>query len=195
MRLLLAPGVAVAALLAACATHPTQELRDATTRNANVDQRMLVPEDGGGGAAQVQRYQLAPTEVFRMPQPLDAGNPALPEDSPRQALAPTTVCVRVVVDTQGSVQRVEPLADRQECSAGARAEHADLMQAALGKVGQWRFEPAAVCHFAANHPPADPQSCAGAQTIEPVPVTLLYAFTFEVEQGQVHVQRGGMGDR
>lgn len=187
--------VSMAMLMSACATHPAAAPREVLTRNANVDQRMLAPEGGAGGPARIERYTLAPTEVFRMPQPQDAGNPELPADSPRQTLAPTTVCARVIVDAQGGVQRVEPLADRDDCAAGTDAASADLVQAMVSKVRQWRFEPAAICHFAADLPPADPQSCEGAQSIEPVPVTLLYAFTFEVEQGRVRVESGGMRGR
>lgn len=186
--------LALALLLSACATHRAVEAQDTTVRNANVDQRMLTPE-GGTGGGKVERYTLSPTEVFRMPQPLQADNPALPADSPRQTLAPTTVCARVILDAQGAVQRAEPLTDRDECAAGAQPDYADLVQATLDKVRQWRFEPAAVCHFAADQPPADSQRCDGARSIEPVPVTLLYAFTFEVEQGRVRVERGGVGGR
>jgi hypothetical protein len=183
-----------ALLLAACATHPAAP-EEATVRNANVDQRMLTPEGGGGASGKIERYELAPTEVFRMPQPRDAPNPGLPDDSPRQTLAPTTVCARVIVDAQGAVQRVEALADRDDCAAGSDAANADLVQAMLGQVRQWRFMPAALCHFAADKPPADSESCMGAQTVEPVPVTLLYAFTFEVEQGRVHVESGDVRRR
>lgn len=185
---------ALTLLLSACATHPLDQTQDNLVRNANVDQRMLTPE-GGDGAGKIERYALARTEVFRMPQPVQADNPALPADSPRQTLAPTTVCARVILDARGEVLRAEPLADRAECAAGAQPDNADLVQAMLAQVRQWRFEPAAVCHFSAEHPPADPERCDGAQSVEPVPVTLLYAFTFEVEQGRVRVERGGVGGR
>ncbi len=195
MRRLLVASVGFVVLASGCATHPVAAPEEAAVRNANVDQRMLTPESGGGGGAQVQRYALAPTEVFRMPQPQEAPSPALPNDSPRQTLAPTTVCARVIIDAQGAVQRAELLADREDCAAGSEAANADLVQAMLGKVRQWRFAPAALCHFAADRPPTDNQSCQGAQRVEPVPVTLLYAFTFEVEQGRVHVETGGMRGR
>ncbi|SEL70981.1 hypothetical protein SAMN05428989_2305 [Pseudoxanthomonas sp. GM95] len=195
MQARLGSCIAIALFLSGCATHPVADSPDATTRNTNVDQRMLTPEGDGGASGKIERYELAPTEVFRMPAPTEAGNPELRADSPRQTLAPTTVCARVVLDAQGDVQRAELLDDREDCAAGAQASNADLVQAMLGKVRQWRFAPAALCHFAADHPPADSTSCEGAQSVEPVPVTLLYAFTFAVEQGHVHVESGGMGGR
>jgi len=195
MRRLLVSSAALVALASGCATQPAAGPEDATVHNTNVDQRMLPPDSPGGSGAKAERYTLAPSEVFRMPQPQDVGNPELPADSPRQTLAPTTVCARVIVNAEGSVQRAESLADRDDCAASSDAANADLVQAMLAKVQQWRFEPAAVCHFAADRPPQDDQNCDGAQTVEPVPVTLLYAFTFEVEQGRVHVETGGMGGR
>jgi hypothetical protein len=178
-------------LVAGCATRADAPPPHTMSRNTNVDQRLLTPE-GAGSAAKVERYALAPSEVFRMPQPQDAGNPELPADSPRQTLAPTTVCARVVIDASGAVQRAEVLDDRSECAAGGQADNADLVAAMLDKVRHWRFVPAALCRFAAGQSPAQPGKCEGAQSVEPVPVTLLYAFTFEVEQGRVRVERGGV---
>lgn len=193
MRAGLVAGALVTLSLAGCANRLVTQTQDTLTRNANVDQRMLMPEGGADGAAKVKRYALSPSEVFRMPQPQDAGNPELPADSPRQTLAPTTVCARVVIDAAGAVQRAEVLDDRDECAAGAQSANADLVAAMLGKVRQWRFVPAALCRFAANQSPLASGQCDGAQSVKPVPVTLLYAFTFEVEQGRVRVERGGMG--
>ncbi len=187
--------VAAALLVSSCASRPAAGPQDLLIRNANVDQRMLMPQAGAVISGKIERYTLAPTEVFRMPQPREAGNPQLPTDSPRQRLAPTTVCAQVIVDAQGGVQRAEALDDREDCAAGRDAANADLVQAMLSTVRQWRFTPAAICHFAADKPPASNDSCEGAQTVEPVPVTLLYAFTFEVEQGRVHVETGGMRGR
>ena len=58
----------------------------------SVDQRMLLPSASASAAGAVSSYQLRPQERFRMPRPLDAAMPELPADSPRNALAPTTVC-------------------------------------------------------------------------------------------------------
>ena len=52
----------------------------------------------------------------------------------------------------------------------------------------WKYSPAAVCHFAPGKVPSDCGDCQGAERVEPVPVSLLYAFTFEIVKGQ-HVVR------
>ena len=156
-----------------------------------VDQRMLLPSASASAAGAVSSYQLRPQERFRMPRPLDAAMPELPADSPRNALAPTTVCARIVVSEQGAVQRVHPLDDRDECHAGAAMENADLMQAVQERLLQWTFAPAAVCTWDAGSRPATADDdCAGAAKVEAVPVTLLYAFTFEIREGRASV-RGG----
>ena len=51
-------------------------------------------------------------------------------------------------------------------------------------------EPAAICHYR-EVAPKRPGDCADAERIEPVPVTLNYAFTFQMERGQMRVKRAG----
>ncbi len=178
-------------LLAGCATRATHA---PTVRQDSVDQRMLPAAADGEAAGTAPSYRMGPAEVFRMPAPLETGNPQLPADSPRQTLAPTTVCARVILDAAGRVERAEALNDRADCAAGALGANADLMRATLERVGQWQFVPAAICHFAA--PPRSPRTsgdCEGAERIEPVPVTLAFAFTFEVAQGRATVRGGDLG--
>jgi hypothetical protein len=179
--------------LASCASQPP---RMQTQRLDSVDQRLLPPRGDGGAGGAIGSYTMQPQQVFRMPQPLEAATPQLPADSPRRTLPPTTVCVRVILTAQGTVQRSEPLHDRAECSAGALADNADLLQAVQGEVAHWRFVPAAICTYAAPTPqPAVEGRCDGAASVQEVPVTLTYAFTFEVHEGKVSVQAGRVGGR
>lgn len=84
------------------------------------------------------------------------------------------------MDAQGDVERSMPLNERSECRAGARPENAPLLQAAQEAVAMWKYSSAAVCHFAAGKVPADRGDCRSAERVEPVAVTLQYAFTFEI---------------
>ncbi len=179
------------ASLAGCASRPAQET---SRRHDSVDQRMLPAAPVAAAAGALAQYEMGASEAFRMPRALETGNPQLPVDSPRQALAPTTVCARVIVSASGQVVRVEPLTDRDECRAGAADANADLMRVTLDKLTHWRFEPAAVCTFAAGmRRSSTADDCKGAQRIEAVPVTLSFAFTFEVAQGRASVRSGRMG--
>ena len=183
-----APLLMMAVLLAGCATQ--DGLTTADTRSENVGHQRLRPE-AGGGTGQIQPYALAASEGYRMPQLHTAPDPVVGERDPRTSLPPTTVCLQVVVDAQGSVERSIPLTDRSECSAGEAPENAPLLQAAQEAVAMWKYSSAAVCHFAAGKVPADRGDCRSAERIEPVPVSLLYAFTFEIVKGRQTVRTQG----
>ncbi|WP_323153435.1 hypothetical protein [Stenotrophomonas maltophilia] len=183
-----APLLMMAVLLAGCATQ--DRLTTADTRSENVGHQRLRP-DAGEGTGQIQPYALAASEGYRMPQLHTAPDPVVGERDPRTSLPPTTVCLQVVVDAQGSVERSIPLTDRSECSAGEAPENAPLLQAAQEAVAMWKYSSAAVCHFAAGKVPADRGDCRSAERVEPVPVSLLYAFTFEVVKGRQTVRTQG----
>ncbi|MBB3781159.1 hypothetical protein FHY16_003967 [Xanthomonas campestris] len=181
---------ALALSLGACATQGVQE-QQRSQREDSVEQRMLSAQSGGDGTSSIQSYTLAPAQRFRMPRALRSDAPVLPADSPRQTLPPTTVCAHVILAADGAVQRVDPMSDRDECAAGLLPDNADLLQAVRTTVQQWRFVPAALCTFAAGvAQPAALDDCSGAISEEPVPVTLSFAFTFEVRQGKVSVRQG-----
>ncbi|WP_429001397.1 hypothetical protein [Xanthomonas arboricola] len=176
--------------LGACATQAVQD-QQRSQREDSVDQRMLSAQSGGDGGGSIQPYTLAPTQRFRMPRALRSDAPVLPADSPRQSLPPTTVCAHVILTADGAVQRLDPMSDRDECAAGLLPDNADLVQSVRTTVQQWQFVPAALCTFAAGvAQPAAPDDCSGAISQEPVPVTLSFAFTFEVRQGKVSVRTG-----
>ncbi|MCU1045508.1 hypothetical protein JAK48_02930 [Stenotrophomonas maltophilia] len=180
-----APLIMAAALLVGCASQ--DRLTTVDTRSENVGHQRLQPQ-AGGGSGQLQVYALGATEGYRMPQLYAAPDPEVGDRDPRAALAPTTICLQVVVDAEGSVERSIPLTDRSECSAGETPDNAPLLQAAQEAVAMWKYSPAAVCHFAAGRVPADRGDCRSAERVEPVAVTLQYAFTFEIVKGR-HVVR------
>lgn len=173
-------------LLAACAGH--DRLTAVDTRNEQVDHQRL-QADAHVGAGAIEAYQLRPSEGYRMPQLHTAPTPVVGDRDPRRNLAPTMICLQVVVDAKGVVERSLPLFDRDECKAGRAPENNMLLQAAQEAVAKWEFAPAAVCHFAAGEPAADRGDCTGAEHVEPVPVSLLYAFTFEIVQGRQYVRK------
>ena len=177
----------VVLVLAGCATQPAKE-QASSSFNLNQHRQMLMPESGGG-AGEIQPYQLAATESFRMPVAVTADDPVLPLEYAKRSLDATTVCVNVILDAQGRVERSAPLLAHSACGAGSDAENAGLLQAALTATAGWSFEPAAVCHYAAGVRAAANGDCANASRIEAVPVTLAYAFTFEVIEGRAMVRR------
>ena len=174
--------------LAGCATQPVVIEKDADSYN--IGQQLLPPLPNGGQVGQVQPYALSGSDVFRMPESLHAPLPELPAAASGQTLPPVTVCLNVVVDAQGQVPRSFPLSRRSECAASDDVQNAVLLGAAADAVQRWRFRPAAICRFAPGVRPAAESDCTGAETVEDVPVTLAYAFTFEIVQGQARVRIG-----
>lgn len=172
-------------LLAGCATAPVVEEGEAVS---SIGQRLLVPESAGGPGGGIEPWSLSGTEAFRMPEPLRTPLPQLPDGHAMQSLPATTVCLNVVVDAQGQVPRSLPLVQHSACGAGNAPGNAVLLQSAAAAVRQWRFRPAAICRFAPDRPAAAPDDCSGAAEVEDVPVTLSYAFTFEIVQGQARVR-------
>jgi len=182
-------SLALALAVSSCATRQVAE-QQRSEREDSVDQRML-PSQSNGAASGITSYTLASTQRFRMPRALRSQAPVLPADSPRQTLAPTTVCAYLILSADGTVQRVDPMSDREECAAGLLPDNADLMQAVRTTAQRWQFVPAAMCTYAPGvAQPVAPDDCTGATQIELVPVTLPFAFTFEVRQGKVSVQTG-----
>lgn len=175
-------------LVAGCAGR--QQLTTVDTRSENVALQRL-PAGSGDGAGQVAAYALKPGEGYRMPQLYAAPDPVVGARDTRRALAPTVVCLQVVITAEGTVERSMALTDRAECVAGNAEENAPLLLAAQEAVAQWRYTPAAVCHYPAGPVPDDRGDCEGAERIEPVAVSLLYAFTFEIVHGQHTVRRQG----
>ena len=171
--------------LAGCASRPVNEQASSV---ANIGQRLLTPESNAGQPGEIQPYELSGREVFRMPEPLQAPLPQLPVLAERQSMPAVTVCLNVVLDEQGRVQRSFPLLAHSQCGAGNDGQNAWLLQAASEAVQQWRFSAAAICHFAPGHAPVAADDCSGAEQVEPVPVTLPYAFTFEIVKGQAQVR-------
>ena len=175
-------------VLAGCATQPVVIEKDADSYA--IGQQLLPPASNGGQAGQIQPYTLSGSEVFRMPEPLHAPLPELPAAASGKTLRPVTVCLNIVVDAQGRVPRSLPLSQRSECAAGEDEQNAVLLIAAADAVRQWRFRPAAICRFAHGVRPVAENDCANAERVEDVPVTLAYAFTFEIVQGQARVRIG-----
>ena len=160
----------------------------------HVGQRLLEPDRTQAGTAGIEPYAPRPHELFRMPVPLSAPLPALAEDDARTELAPTTVCARVAIAADGGVMWARALEDRPECAAGRDQANADLLAAVTATLSGWRYRPAAFCRYAADAGPrdGDPGECAYAASVEAVPVTLEYAFTFEIRQGLASVREGAI---
>ncbi|WP_093490122.1 hypothetical protein [Pseudoxanthomonas sp. YR558] len=141
----------------------------------------MLPEAAG-------RYEIAPHQAFVYPVPVDTAGPAFPSAGMPRELPAFTLCVAFVVDEKGKATQVAPL--RQAGCADGAAQPL-LRDAALSAVSGWTFEPAMFC----DYPDAlsrdrdwNGYGCAGERVqARAVPVTLAYAFTFEIREGRQRV--------
>jgi hypothetical protein len=147
----------------------------------SVDQRLLLP-------ASAARYEMAAHQAFVYPLPRDNAAPVFPMDNMPRELAPVTVCVAFVVDGEGRTTELSPL---QQPGCGDPAAEPALRDASLAAVATWRFEPAMFCDYpdaATRDRDWNGQGCAGAvDHARVVPVSLAYAFTFEIREGRQRV--------
>lgn len=170
-------GLALSACAHSRTTPPSRDM-EITERSRSVEEKTLdSPEDPSS-------YKVGRAERFLMPLLLGRRSPGLPPDSPRTSLSPTTVCVRVVLNERGTVDAVMPLNDRAECHAGISPDNEDLMRAVQESVMQWTFSPATICSWKEGTNAPLFGGCNGAEAIRPVPVSLMYAFTFEIREGK-----------
>jgi hypothetical protein len=165
----------VACAMAACAA------AGCAHRVEQVDQRLLLPQSAG-------HYQMAPHQAFVYPVPIQMAGPAFPAAGMPRELPPLTLCVSFVVDAEGKATRVAPL--RQAgCADGA--SQPSLRDAALSAVAGWAFEPAMFCDYpdaASRDRDWNGDGCAGERVqASVVPVSLAYAFTFEIREGRQRV--------
>ena len=155
----------------------------ATQRAASVDQRMLTPDSA-------DRYSVDENQVFLMPLSLGNEAPVFPVELEHAALAPTTVCMDVVISDSGNVTQALPLQGRDDCGAGDAAAIPVLQRAVQSALAQWRFEPATICTFpdveaARRANGTCPESEAQRRAL---PVRLAYAFTFEIVDGKRNIR-------
>lgn len=166
----LASGVLTIVLVSGCAH-----------RIDSVEQRMLLP-------ASAARYDMAAHQAFVYPAPMDNAAPSFPLGEMPRELAPVTLCVGFVVDGEGRATEVSPLL--QPGCADPQSQPA-LRDAALAAVSTWRFQPALFCDYsdaATRDRDWNGHGCAGAVVqSRVVPVSLAYAFTFEIREGRQRI--------
>lgn len=154
-------------LLCACAS-----------RTGSVDRRLILPESAA-------RYPMSAHQAFAYPVPLSSDSPVFPGGYEARELPPTTICVSFVIDEEGQPIRVASL--EQEGCADPR-QFGPLHDAAVSAVAAWRFEPAMFCDYpdaATRDRDWNGRGCAGEVAGKRVvPVSLAYAFTFEIRNGK-----------
>ncbi|WP_232207599.1 hypothetical protein [Pseudoxanthomonas sp. J35] len=141
--------------------------------------------------AGASRYELAPHQGFSLPQFLATDAPEFPAHYRPASPFDLTVCASLVVSDDGAVRDVR-LVDAPGCVPASEAPE-PLAEAVRGAMASWQFRPALMCEYAdaaTRNRSWTGDGCAGpVLEARPVPVTLSWAFTFELRDGQARVTR------
>jgi len=179
-------GCLLGLLLAGCAsTADTSGAPvDGDDISTGVGQRMIMP-------AGATRYELAPHQGFSLPQFLATDAPGFPARYRPASPFEVSICASLVVSEDGSVRDVR-VVDAPGCVAAGEAPE-PLAEAVRSAMASWQFRPAMMCeyaHAATRNRSWTGNGCSGpVQAARPVPVTLSWAFTFELRDGQARVTR------
>lgn len=176
----------LAALLGACASSAPPSPSPGT----GVDLRMIEPAAGS-------RYEPASHQAFVMAQPLHLPEPVFPQAYLGDGPLPATLCAAVVIDESGVVARTHLVA-APECMPPEQVPVV-LESAVREAVLAWRFRPAMLCTYAdaaTRERDWTGRGCAGAvQEARRLPLSLAWAFTFELQDGQPRVSSARAGGR
>ena len=162
--------------LCACAHVPKNDF------SGQVGRDPLMPETS-------TRMQLADNQIF---MPGELTNPEVMPDYPAMLLPlqlpDQSVCVRFVVNMDGSVSEVVPVYAVAGCPIDARALHREFLDATVAAVMRWDFYSSLRCTFPPGTPDID--KCNGpGSSAEQVALTLAYRFQFTARDGKGGVQQ------
>lgn len=169
-------GLGLLAGTASCATHADKNL------TGNVDFTTIRPTD-------VKTMELASDEVFVRGKPIDPVTmPQYPMQLVSKALPDQHVCVKIVVEADGSVSTVTPFHVLPGCPAAGSDIDVAFVEAVRQAVARWEFFSSQVCKFPLGTP--DKDKCSGkGVTITQVPITQAYEFLFSQKTGVSSVIR------
>lgn len=174
--------IAVALMTASC-RHPAEVAKEAEpVRSGEVNSGMILPEDS-------MRMQLGANQVFVSGEQTNPEVvPIYPPESLPLRLPDQVVCVKFVVNPNGSVSNAMPTYGAKDCPAESEPPRSEFLAATLDAVSQWDFFSFQRCTFPAGTPPK--KQCNGAgTTVEQVAVTLAYRFVFSAKDGAGSVSR------
>ncbi len=172
-------GLTIAVLLSAC-TAPSPRPSPAPSGQVGYELADAAIQAGS-------RLQLAANESFQPPLPTaDNAPPMYPDELLARRLPPQAVCLRVAIDERGQVFNTALVDLGVDCSGTLDRDPA-FQDAAIAAALRWRFEPAFRCVFPEGRTPEAACGTHGTQEV-PQPVSLVYRFVFEQDDGQGRVR-------
>lgn len=158
----------------------------APERSGDVDLGLITPEPS-------TRMQLGANQVFIAGKQTNPEVvPVYPPELLPLRLPDQVVCVKFVVNRDGSVSDAVPMYGAADCPAESEAPRQEFVTATLGAVSQWDFFSFQRCTFPPGTP--DARKCKYPDaTVEQVAVTLAYRFVFSAKDGAGTVRRSETG--
>lgn len=166
----------VLSLLAACAKSTKPDLL------GEVNLNRITPENSA-------RMQLKDNQLFIQGEHTNPElMPAYPVELLPLQLPDQLVCVRFVVNGDGTVSNIKAIHGIVGCPTDADSPRPEFIAATVNAVSRWDYLSSILCTF----PPGTPKKCNGpGTTAEHVAVTLAYQFLFSTKSGGT-VQRAGV---
>lgn len=179
-------AAAAISLASGCASTPAATPPPPVTVAGGVNAELLVPEAA-------ERMQLQANQIFVLG---DLNNPDVSPEYPAQLLPlrlpDQPICVRFVVNRDGSVSDVVPVYGVNGCPSSQGDARSEFFAATLAAVSRWDFYSSVRCTFPPGTPDRD--KCSGpGTTAEQVAITLAYRFVFSVRDGVGRVEQAKTG--
>ena len=134
------------------------------------------------------RMTLADNELFIRPLPsADNDMPQYPTNMLVHRLPPQAVCLRVSIDSAGSVLSTSPVVQTPHCPGQETVDAAFFASAAQATAG-WHFEPALRCVFPDVQTRENTYGSCGGFPETAEAVSLTYRFVFEQKDGRGSVR-------
>lgn len=152
------------------------------TRQPDVGMGMILPE-------RAERIEVPKDQQFLFPSPIGANTlPSYPPELIARNLPAQTLCMEIIINTEGAVQSSTPLLDVPGCPSSQDRPDPRFYQATAAALAHWEFLAAALCKYPTGA--TKNEQCHGDNVIITLmPVKLAYTFTFKLVGNKPVVER------
>ncbi|WIH04138.1 hypothetical protein KHF85_15160 [Xanthomonas translucens pv. graminis] len=140
--------------------------------HTSVDRQMVLP-------AAASRQELESKQVFIAPAPIQMPMPSYDMDMGKGLKENATICIEMIITSQGEVSSVRPLNIDSECAPVNSIENTTLFPKVSAALLTWSYIGAGICTYKEKESECD----SSEAPIAPIPVKLAYKFRFSKSNG------------
>ncbi|BAV96610.1 hypothetical protein [Lysobacter enzymogenes] len=133
-----------------------------------------------------EQIRLKDKEAFLLPSPIEADLPTYPKTI--AGVPAVSICVEIVVDTDGAVASVRQIDDGDACEPTGSDLSGKFMPSVADALRRWSFAAAAICRYETAEADCDAFPTKGAQLM-PIAVKLAYKIEFLQRDGVTSVRK------